>query len=124
MQLDILFLDEVKPEGAWTDLVLPKGHKEMVQAMVQTHTSVARVDANKGPEIFNVDLIRGKGEIRTCCQRLLTLLIVAPLGRGCIILLHGAPGVGKTSTAGKSQDTYAGYATMLHLPYFGVSELG
>ncbi len=62
MLLDIMGLDEVKPEGAWTDLVLPKGHKEMVQAMVQTHTSLHRAKAGKGLDIFNVDLIRGKGE--------------------------------------------------------------
>lgn len=29
------------------------------------------------------------------------------LGKGCIILLHGVPGVGKTSTAGKSLDCFA-----------------
>ncbi|KAJ2988903.1 hypothetical protein NUW58_g3738 [Xylaria curta] len=57
----------------WKNLFLPSGHQAMVQAMVETHTSDK--DGKKG-----MDLVRGKG-------------------KGCIILLHGVPGVGKTSTA-------------------------
>ncbi|RSL39551.1 hypothetical protein CEP53_013974 [Fusarium sp. AF-6] len=53
------------------------GHREMVQAMVETHTQ--EIGPNKEAKI-GMDLVRGKG-------------------RGCIILLHGVPGVGKTSTA-------------------------
>ncbi|KAF5549496.1 aaa family atpase [Fusarium mexicanum] len=63
---------------AWDSLVLPGGHKEMVYSLVQSHfrsknLGVAEVE-------MQTDLIRGKG-------------------KGLIILLHGAPGVGKTSTA-------------------------
>ncbi|KAH0564821.1 hypothetical protein GP486_001794 [Trichoglossum hirsutum] len=48
--------------------------------MVQTHARGARSTTGKPHDNHHVDLVRGKG-------------------RGCIILLHGAPGVGKTSTA-------------------------
>ncbi|KAM7213256.1 aaa family atpase [Rhypophila decipiens] len=58
----------------WTDLELPEGHKEVVQSLITWHFK-----ANKkiNPHF---DLVREKG-------------------KGVIILLHGVPGVGKTSTA-------------------------
>ncbi|KAI0384794.1 hypothetical protein F5Y04DRAFT_293094 [Hypomontagnella monticulosa] len=63
---------------AWRSLVLPEGHKEMVYSLVQAHF---RERNSSGVEDeMQADLIRGKG-------------------KGLIILLHGAPGVGKTSTA-------------------------
>ncbi|KAK6836031.1 hypothetical protein PG987_006526 [Apiospora arundinis] len=63
--------------SAFDRLELPDGHREMVKSLVTQHfrdrrTSRARHD--------QTDLIRGKG-------------------RGLIMLLHGAPGVGKTTTA-------------------------
>ncbi|KAI1753757.1 hypothetical protein F4782DRAFT_545533 [Xylaria castorea] len=74
--LNINLIKDVEQESEWKNLFLPPGHQEMVQAMVQgmveTHT--------KG-----MDLVRGKGNLGE--------------GKGCIILLHGVPGVGKTSTA-------------------------
>ncbi|KAL8369921.1 hypothetical protein RB595_000330 [Gaeumannomyces hyphopodioides] len=59
---------------AFEQLVLPPGHKEMVTSLVTQHF---RDKASGG----NADIVRGKG-------------------KGLIILLHGAPGVGKTTTAG------------------------
>lgn len=79
VQLDLGILKPVKREDGWKALVLPKGHREMVQAMVETHTKGSR-STTGSPEKIEMDLVRGKG-------------------KGCIILLHGAPGVGKTSTA-------------------------
>lgn len=65
-------------DEAWKMLVLPKGHKAMVYSLVQAHfRDRQRVGAE---DEMQTDLIRGKGN-------------------GLIILLHGAPGVGKTSTA-------------------------
>jgi SpoVK/Ycf46/Vps4 family AAA+-type ATPase len=65
-------------DEAWNLLVLPKGHKAMVYSLVQAHfRDRQRVGAE---DEMRADLIRGKG-------------------KGLIILLHGAPGVGKTSTA-------------------------
>ncbi|RSL48360.1 hypothetical protein CEP54_012954 [Fusarium duplospermum] len=77
--LDLLQLGPVAQDNEWRHLVLPPGHRQLVQAMVETHTQ--KLGANKDAKI-GLDLVRGKG-------------------RGCIILLHGVPGVGKTSTAGK-----------------------
>ncbi|KAI0556067.1 hypothetical protein F4679DRAFT_520938 [Xylaria curta] len=71
--LDINLLQEVEQNSEWENLFLPHGHQELVQALVGTHTSDK--EGTKG-----MDLVRGKG-------------------KGCIVLLHGVPGVGKTSTA-------------------------
>lgn len=62
---------------------LPVGHKDVVQALVQTHfrRSIRRGQtASNEDDEEQFDLVRDKG-------------------KGLIILLHGAPGVGKTSTA-------------------------
>lgn len=57
---------------AFDDLVLPDGHKKVILSLVAQQL---RKDEHR-----EADIIRGKG-------------------KGLIILLHGAPGVGKTSTA-------------------------
>ena len=81
----LLRLDKLRPVQAqaqsWTDLKLPQGHKKMVQAQVKTHfqDKKARIAASEDWK-DGYDLVRGKGQ-------------------GLIILLHGVPGVGKTSTA-------------------------
>ncbi|RSL93468.1 hypothetical protein CEP52_013219 [Fusarium oligoseptatum] len=63
---------------AWKSLLLPSGHKEMVYSLVQSHFQSK--NTGSAEEEMQADLIRGKG-------------------KGLIVLLHGAPGVGKTSTA-------------------------
>ncbi|KAK0711879.1 hypothetical protein B0H67DRAFT_586485 [Lasiosphaeris hirsuta] len=81
-KLDLKYLSPVtsgskKHETAFDQLVLPTGHKDMVQCLIAQHfrDKEARIDENE-----EVDIVRGKG-------------------KGLIILLHGAPGVGKTTTA-------------------------
>ncbi|RAH70577.1 ATP-binding protein [Aspergillus aculeatinus CBS 121060] len=69
--------DQPRDRG-WNSLVLPPGHKQMVHSLVQAHFRHRREEALDRNS--QADLIRGKG-------------------KGLIILLHGAPGVGKTSTA-------------------------
>ncbi len=82
--LDIDLIQEIKPaeegdQDGYNDLVLPDGHKDIVRALVKTHSRVPRLlSQDNGAREF--DLVKGKG-------------------KGLIILLHGAPGVGKTSTA-------------------------
>lgn len=66
------------PDG-FTDLKLPIGHKEMVQALVRSHSMKRDNDSSVKSNVDH-DVVAGKG-------------------RGLIILLHGVPGVGKTSTA-------------------------
>ncbi|KAI0381928.1 hypothetical protein F5Y04DRAFT_270592 [Hypomontagnella monticulosa] len=84
----LLHLKQLRPvqqNNEWDKLVLPPGHREMVQAMVETHAQ--ELGSNKDPDI-GMDLVQGKGKLLHFSNR-----------RGCIILLHGVPGVGKTSTA-------------------------
>ena len=82
-------------------LVLPKGHKAMVYSLVQAHfRDRQRVRAE---DEMQADLIRGKGR-SNCLDYIFSIpvltLVINRAGKGLIILLHGAPGVGKTSTAG------------------------
>ncbi|KAH6641218.1 hypothetical protein F5144DRAFT_642131 [Chaetomium tenue] len=65
----------------WENLELPVGHKEIVHALVDSHFSK---DKSKN---IQFDLVSGKGN-------------------GVIILLHGVPGVGKTSTAECAAQSY------------------
>ncbi|GAB7359523.1 hypothetical protein MBLNU230_g6167t1 [Neophaeotheca triangularis] len=83
-RLDVLRITEVAPRvQSFDELVLPDEHRRIVQGLVETHSRGLRPvqDAmgNKGLG-EREDLVRGKG-------------------KGVIILLHGVPGVGKTSTA-------------------------
>lgn len=83
-------------ESAFKRLVLPEGHKEMVQALVTQHFHGRAVAPVGGAQ---PDLIRGKGKFVSQMDK--TGLLIMLLGKGLIVLLHGAPGVGKTTTAGK-----------------------
>ena len=71
-------------EGNFEKLVLPKGHAKIVKSLVQTHLGKTKDGSDGGaktPHMFtHSDVVQGKGA-------------------GLIVLLHGAPGVGKTSTA-------------------------
>ncbi|KAK4194935.1 hypothetical protein QBC40DRAFT_317742 [Triangularia verruculosa] len=81
--LELTRLQPVEHNYGWKDLVLPEGHRRMVQAMVETHAT-QQADRHQA---LGMDLVPGKADTSV------------GLGKGCIILLHGAPGVGKTSTA-------------------------
>ena len=80
----ILALEYLQPVHAntdgWADLKLPRGHKPMVQAQIRTHFLRKMSRQNHTSNDTDIDIVREKG-------------------LGLIILLHGAPGVGKTSTA-------------------------
>lgn len=80
---DVPGLEPGKDDG-FDKLVLPPGHKDIVRALVKTHARKLKSSDNPSRLVNNsvreFDLVKGKG-------------------RGLIILLHGAPGVGKTSTA-------------------------
>ncbi|KAL3420930.1 hypothetical protein PVAG01_07375 [Phlyctema vagabunda] len=79
--LNIDKISNVLYESDFESLVLPPGHKETVRAMVNSHSHGAQNSERRDLGIGStMDLVRGKG-------------------KGLIILLHGEPGVGKTSTA-------------------------
>lgn len=54
-------LGEIRQEEGWDDLVLPQRHKNLVQAMVQTHATGSRSTSGHSQANLEVDLVRGKG---------------------------------------------------------------
>ena len=84
------------PRAAFDRLVLPDEHKRLIQSLVAQHF---RDKENWTAKDEQLDIVRGKGEdfvSMSMCSSAYTVSI----GKGLIVLLHGAPGVGKTSTAG------------------------
>ncbi|EEH10616.1 conserved hypothetical protein [Histoplasma capsulatum G186AR] len=89
LPLDINKVEDLPATGEevqrarFEDLVLPEGHRMLLQALIknqveQPKKETVNPDGTNGP--LSMDAVPGKG-------------------KGLIILLHGAPGVGKTSTA-------------------------
>ncbi|KAI3391129.1 hypothetical protein diail_7926 [Diaporthe ilicicola] len=74
-------LSDVQFDNNFDELMFSPSHKQTIVALVETHEN-ARTGPTQGPHSVGpaLDLVRGKGA-------------------GLIILLHGEPGVGKTSTA-------------------------
>lgn len=64
VQLDLNHLQEIQQRDDWENLVLPEGHKDMVQAMVETHTSSPLPNsAQTRPSAkVHMDLVQGKGK--------------------------------------------------------------
>ena len=89
--LAILTLDGLRQikryDGGFKDLQLPMGHKRTVSSLVKNHFINKNPDLDDLEASYDADLVRGKG-------------------KGLIILLHGAPGVGKTSTAETVADAF------------------
>ncbi|KAL8673281.1 MAG: hypothetical protein Q9168_002279 [Polycauliona sp. 1 TL-2023] len=79
-----LNIDNIRPlerqNDGFESLILPPGVARLVESLVKTHDPQNMPTFVSNEPEHNVDLVRGKG-------------------KGLIILLHGAPGVGKTSTA-------------------------
>ena len=82
------FTLEGKAKSAFDELVLPSSHKRTIQALVKHQTRDFRETSRMATAGDNIS-----------SRSLETLDLVRGKGRGVIILLHGAPGVGKTSTA-------------------------
>ncbi|KAG4442564.1 hypothetical protein IFR05_001976 [Cadophora sp. M221] len=79
-------------KSAFGRLVLEDGQKPMIQALIAQHF---RDKESKTGQTEQVDIVKGKG-------------------KGLILLLHGAPGVGKTSTA-------EGVAELFRKPLFQIT---
>ncbi|KAL9005183.1 MAG: hypothetical protein Q9188_002019 [Gyalolechia gomerana] len=80
-----LNIDDVRPlerhNDGFENLILPQGVARLVESLVRTHDPQNMPSFTDSEyEEHHVDLVRGKG-------------------KGLVVLLHGAPGVGKTSTA-------------------------
>ncbi|KAF2682331.1 P-loop containing nucleoside triphosphate hydrolase protein [Lentithecium fluviatile CBS 122367] len=74
-------LSSVKEDPTSFDrLEIHPGHKRVIRGLVQTHYRSKDATTETGLEESGFDIVRAKG-------------------KGLILLLHGAPGVGKTSTA-------------------------
>ncbi|KAF4957444.1 hypothetical protein FGADI_3080 [Fusarium gaditjirri] len=91
-KLDLTYLGPMKGQNTFDLLILPTGHREMVESLVTQHFLDK---ASAYDETDEVDIVRGKG-------------------KGLILLLHGAPGVGKTTTA-------ECVATYFHKPLFQIT---
>lgn len=75
--------------AGFNDLVIPDNYRKLLIALVENYTSdgqAVSVPQSMSASTADIDIVRGKG-------------------RGLIILLHGPPGSGKTSTA----ETIAAY---------------
>ncbi|KAK3315820.1 hypothetical protein B0H66DRAFT_271826 [Apodospora peruviana] len=92
--LDIDLLEDIdleleSRESGFNELVIPKRYRDLLVALVDNHISGGQegVDlTDKNTHNNQIDLVKGKGQ-------------------GVIVLLHGPPGSGKTSTA----ETIAAY---------------
>ena len=81
INLDVTLVKDIQDrQDGFNSLVLPEGHRETLLALVKTHSNSRMLYRGLQKEGKEMDLVRGKG-------------------KGLIILLHGEPGVGKTSTA-------------------------
>ncbi|EHK96649.1 hypothetical protein M7I_7629 [Glarea lozoyensis 74030] len=69
VMLDLSLLSPVELEDGWKDLVLPKGHREMVQAMVETHAKGSKFDLAQPQGKLAMDLVRGKECVAAYTQR-------------------------------------------------------
>ncbi|EMD86517.1 hypothetical protein COCC4DRAFT_166974 [Bipolaris maydis ATCC 48331] len=84
--------EEDEPSSVFDRLVLEKGHHTMIVSLIAQHFRDKKSTTGQREEF---DLVKGKG-------------------KGLILLLHGAPGVGKTSTA-------EGVAEMFKKPLFQIT---
>lgn len=85
MDIDLVQKPEETTEGGKTpfeELVINESYKKTILALIQSHSA--------GPDSLKRRIQQGES---------VSMDIVKGKGRGLVILLHGSPGVGKTSTA-------------------------
>jgi len=72
--------DNLQNKTTLDDIEMDEGHRSIIRSAILSHFKAQKHEKELGVSTFNLDAIRGKG-------------------KGLTILLHGAPGVGKTATA-------------------------
>ena len=91
LRVAMVTVDGLRPvkryDGGLKDLQLPMGHKRTIGSLVGSHFINRNAHLDDLEASYDADLVRGKG-------------------KGLVILLHGAPGVGKTSTAETVADAF------------------
>lgn len=96
-----LVRDLPSKQDGFDQLVLPPGHKDLVRALVKTHSRGSQPASGPAKEKeHQVDLVKGKGKgliIRKDTSDLLGRCLTTVANDR--VVLHGVPGVGKTSTA-------------------------
>jgi hypothetical protein len=81
LAVDVSNLEPVEDRRAKSnDLIIKVEHKKMLHAVMKSHFEEKKVRSSSDVPVPHQDIVHNKG-------------------RGLIILLHGVPGVGKTSTA-------------------------
>jgi hypothetical protein len=119
--LDINFLSTLygsgsgREETAFDRLVLPEGHKSFIVSLVVQH--FRNKDRARESRSQEVDIVRGKGRFVLATPGT-QMFLIAVLGKGLVLLLHGAPGVGKSTTAGRDC-----YTSARHSPVFLLTTL-
>ncbi|RWA07425.1 hypothetical protein EKO27_g7678 [Xylaria grammica] len=98
---DISFIKEISPnKDAINSLVLPEKYKNLLMSLVDRHSLGSRPVEQKTNNTDRPPVERTESRSSQASHNASdTLSIVKGKGRGLIILLHGVPGVGKTSTA-------------------------
>ncbi|KAF4947331.1 hypothetical protein FSARC_13997 [Fusarium sarcochroum] len=91
-----LKLEKEKPVTPFDHLVLEKGHKKIIKSLIAQHFRDKKMASGQTDQF---DIVKGKGK---------------SWWLGLILLLHGAPGVGKTSTA-------EGVAELFQKPLFQIT---
>ena len=71
VQVDIDKVKKVTSDrNGFDSLVLPSGHKELVQALVKMHSQGPKSSATqKIDQVPQMDLVRGKGNTSNCCPK-------------------------------------------------------
>ncbi|KAI8635047.1 P-loop containing nucleoside triphosphate hydrolase protein [Xylariaceae sp. FL1651] len=100
-KLDIDLIQPIRLNRmAFDDLVLPKNHRKLIRSLVDRHSLGSRPVEQQIERGWRTISERANSRwAESGHGRQDTLSIVKGKGRGLIILLHGVPGVGKTSTA-------------------------
>ncbi|KAH8704254.1 hypothetical protein BGW36DRAFT_404462 [Talaromyces proteolyticus] len=97
---DINLIKEITlNKEAFDDLVLPESYKNLIKSLIGQHSMGSRPVEQKTEEERPVINRADSQLISEINSQQDTLSIVKGKGGGLIILLHGVPGVGKTSTA-------------------------